>query len=334
MGIKSLGVAIHLGLMLAGCALMPSAHAQTAVKDAAQSYPSKTIRYIVPFPAGGTTDLLARTIGQKFTDAWGQSVIIDNRAGAAGTVGSDAAAKAPPDGYTLLGGTISSHAINYSIYSKMPYHPLKDFAPITRLAIVPNVLVVHPSLPVKTVKEFAALAKTRPGQLRFASAGSGTSQHLSGELFNMMTGVKMIHVPYKGGNFAMTDIIGGQIELSFENGPNCMPHIKSGRLKALGVTTLTRAQALPDVPPINDTVPGFEVGSWQGMFAPAGVPPAIISKLNSEVRRILALDDVRNRIVGLGAEVATTTPEQFVEFIRGEMAKWEKVVNVAGARVD
>jgi len=196
------------------------------------------------------------------------------------------------------------------------------------------VLVVHPSLPVKTVKEFAALAKARPGQLRFASAGSGTSQHLSGELFNMMTGVKMIHVPYKGGNFAMTDIIGGQIELSFENGPNCMPHIKSGRLKALGVTTRTRAQALPEVPPINDTVPGFEVGSWQGMFVPAGVPRDIVTKLNTEVRRILALDDIKNRISGLGAEVATTTPEQFVEFIRAEIAKWEKVVKVAGARVD
>jgi tripartite-type tricarboxylate transporter receptor subunit TctC len=300
----------------------------------AQAYPAKPIRYIVAFPAGGTTDLLARMIGQKLTDAWGQPVIIDNRAGAAGSVGSEAAAKAPPDGYTLLGGTISSHAINNSIYSKMAYHPLKDFAPVTRLATVPNVLVVHPSLPVKTVKEFAALAKSRPGQLRFASAGSGTSQHLSGELFNMMAGVKMIHIPYKGGNLAMTDIIGGQIELSFENGPNCMPHIKSGRLKALGVTTLTRALALPDVPPINDTVPGFEVGSWQGLFVPAGVPPAIVTKLNTEVRRILALEEVRSRISGLGAEVATTTPEQFVEFIRVEMAKWEKVVKVAGARVD
>ena len=320
-------------MLLAGCAIT-TANAQTPAAGAAPAYPIKPIRYIVAFPAGGTTDLLARMIGQKFTEAWGQPVIIDNRAGAAGSVGSEAAAKAPPDGYTLLGGTISSHAINNSIYSKMAYHPLKDFAPVTRLATVPNVLVVHPSLPVKTVKEFAALAKARPGQLRFASAGSGTSQHLSGELFNMMAGVKMIHIPYKGGNLAMTDIIGGQIELSFENAPNCMPHIKSGRLKALGVTTLTRAQALPDVPPINDTVPGFEVGSWQGLFVPAGVPPAIVTKLNTEVRRILALEDIRSRISGLGAEVATTTPEQFVEFIRVEMAKWEKVVKVAGARVD
>ena len=311
-----------------------TARAQAPSTSSVQAYPSKPIRYIVAFPAGGTTDLLGRLIGQKLTEAWGQPVVMDNRAGAAGSVGSEAAAKSPPDGYTLLGGTISSHSINTSLYSKMAYHPLKDFAPITRIATVPNVLVVHPSLPVKTVKEFAALAKARPGQLRFASSGSGTSQHLSGELFNIMAGVKMVHIPYKGGNFAMTDLIGGQIELAFENAPNCVPHVKTGRLKALGVTTLTRAQALPDTPPINDSVPGFEVGSWQGLFAPAGVPPAIISKLNTEVRRILALEDVRSRISGLGAEVSTNTPEQFVEFIRAEIAKWEKVVKVAGARVD
>ncbi len=311
-----------------------AAHAQSPATNPAQAYPSKPIRYIVAFPAGGTTDLLGRMIGQKLTEAWGQPVIMDNRAGAAGSVGSEAAAKSPPDGYTLLGGTISSHSINTSLYSKMAYHPLKDFAPVTRIATVPNVLVVHPSLPVKTVREFAALAKARPGQLRFASSGSGTSQHLSGELFNIMAGVKMVHIPYKGGNFAMTDLIGGQIELAFENAPNCVPHVKTGRLKAIGVTTLTRAQALPDTPPINDSVPGFEVGSWQGLFAPAGVPPAIINKLNTEVRRILALEDVRSRISGLGAEVSTNTPEQFVEFIRAEIAKWEKVVKVAGARVD
>ena len=308
-------------------------HAQTTTPAA--SYPSKPLRYIVAFPAGGTTDLLGRLIGQKLTETWGQPVVIDNRAGAAGTVGSDAAAKSPPDGYTLLGATISSHSINTHIYSKMPYHPLKDFAPVTRIATVPNVLVIHPSLPVKNVKDFIALAKTRPGQLRFASAGAGTSQHLSGELFNMMAGVKMTHIPYKGGNFAMTDLIGGQIELAFENAPNCVPHVQSNRLRAIGVTTLTRARAIPDVPPIAEAgLPGFEVGSWQGLFLPAGVNPAIVNKLNVEVRRILALDDVRNRVVGLGAEVATTTPEQFVEFIRAELAKWEKVVKVSGARVD
>jgi tripartite-type tricarboxylate transporter receptor subunit TctC len=311
-----------------------TAQAQTPAAGAAPNYPVKSIRYIVPFPPGGTTDILGRLIGQKLNEAWGQPVIIDNRSGAGGSVGAEVAAKAPADGYTLLGGTISSHSINSSLYSKLAYHPLRDFAPVTRIATVPNVLVVHPSLPVKTVKEFTALAKARPGQLRFASSGSGTSQHLSGELFNLLTGVKMIHIPYKGGAFAVTDLIGGQIELSFENAPNCVPHVQSGKLRALGVTTLTRAQALPNVPPVNDSVPGFEVGSWQGLFVPAGVPPAIVNRLNSEVRRILALDDVRNRIVGLGAEVATTTPEQFVEFIKAEMAKWEKVVKAAGVRVD
>ncbi|MEQ1775565.1 MAG: tripartite tricarboxylate transporter substrate binding protein [Burkholderiales bacterium] len=331
---KLIHAACSASIIAFGLSMAATVHAQTAATGAAQAYPTKPIRYIVAFPAGGTTDLLGRLIGQKLTEAWGQPVIMDNRAGAAGSVGSEAAAKAPADGYTLLGGTISSHSINSSLYSKLAYHPLRDFAPVTRIASVPNVLVVHPSLPVKTVKEFAALAKARPGQLRFASSGSGTSQHLSGELFNLLTGVKMVHVPYKGGNFAMTDLIGGQIELSFENAPNCVPHVKSGRLRAIGVTTLTRAQALPDTPPINDSVPGFEVGSWQGLFVPAGVPPAIVNKLNTEVRRILALDDVRNRISGLGAEVATTTPEQFVEFIKAEMTKWEKVVKAAGARVD
>ena len=294
MKIKPFNTLCGAGVMMviSAAATVTTAYAQTPSPGSAQAYPVKAIRYIVAFPAGGTTDILGRLIGQKLSESWGQPVVIDNRAGAAGSVGAEAAAKSPPDGYTLLGGTISSHSINSSLYSKLAYHPLRDFAPITRIATVPNVLVVHPSLPVKTVKEFAALAKARPGQLRFASSGSGTSQHLSGELFNLMTGVKMIHIPYKGGAFAMTDLIGGQIELSFENAPNCVPHVQSGRLRAIGVTTLTRAQALPDIPPIADTVPGFEVGSWQGLFVPAGVPPAIVTKLNTEVRRILALDDV------------------------------------------
>jgi tripartite-type tricarboxylate transporter receptor subunit TctC len=299
-----------------------------------QTYPTRPIRYLVPFPAGGTTDILGRVIGQKLSEAWGQPVLIDNRPGAGGSVGSDVAAKAPPDGYTLLGGTISSHSINISLYGKLPYHPLRSFDPVTRLVTVPNVLVVHPSMPVKTVKEFAALARARPGDLRFGSAGSGTSQHLSGELFNMMTGVKLVHVPYKGGTFAMTDLIGGQIELAFENAPNCVAFIKSGKLRALGVTTTARATALPDVPPIGDTVAGYEVGSWQGLFVPAGTPPAIVQKLNAEVRRIFTLPDVREKLVALGTEVATTTPEEFISFIRDEIAKWEKVVKASGARVD
>jgi tripartite-type tricarboxylate transporter receptor subunit TctC len=306
----------------------------TRAQPQTQPYPSKQIRYVVPFPAGAITDILARLIGQKLNEAWGQQVIVENRTGATGTIGSDIVAKAPPDGYTMLGGTVATHSISSSLYRNLPYHPLKDFVPVTRLATLPNVLVVHPSMPVRTVKQFAAMAKTRPGELRFGSGGSGTTQHLSGELFNMLLGTKLVHVPYKGGNLAMIDLIGGQIELGFENAPNCVPYIKGGKLRALGVTTTTRAVALPDVPPIAESIPGFEVTSWQGLFLPAGTPAAIVTKLNAEVRRIFTLPDVRDRVVALGAEVGTTTPEAFVGFIRAEMTKWEKVVKASGAQLD
>ncbi len=298
------------------------------------SYPSRQIRYVVPFPPGGATDILARVIGQKLTDAWGQPVLIDNRSGATGTIGSDIVAKAPPDGYTLLGGTIATHAISSSLNSKLPYHPLKNFAPVTLLATLPNVLIVHPAMPVRSVKQFVALAKTRPNEMRFSSGGAGTSQHLSGELFNMLIGTKLVHVPYKGGHLAMGDIFGGQIEFAFENAPNCMPYIKGGRLRALGVTTAQRSANLPELPPIAETIPGFDVASWQGLFLPAGTPPAIVNRLNSEVRRIFALPDVRERIAATGADVATTTPEAFVDYIRTELLKWEKVVKVSGARLE
>ena len=217
------------------------------------SYPSRQIRYVVPFPPGGATDILARVIGQKLTDAWGQPVLIDNRSGATGAIGSDIVAKAPPDGYTLLGGTIATHAISSSLNSKLPYHPLKNFAPVTLLATLPNVLIVHPAMPVRSVKQFVALAKARPDDMRFSSGGAGTSQHLSGELFNMLIGTKLVHVPYKGGHLAMGDIVGGQIEFAFENAPNCMPYIKGGRLRALGVTTAQRSANLPELPPIAES---------------------------------------------------------------------------------
>ena len=289
---------------------------------------------MVPFPPGGATDILARIIGQKLNEAWGQTVLIDNRSGATGTIGSDIVAKSPPDGYTLLGGTIATHAISSSLNSKLPYHPLKDFAPVTLLATLPNVLIVHPAMPVRTVKQFVALAKSRPSDMRFSSGGAGTSQHLSGELFNMIIGTKLVHVPYKGGHLAMGDIVGGQIEFAFENAPNCMPYIRGGRLRALGVTTAQRSATLPDLPPIGETIPGFDVASWQGLFLPAGTPPAIVTKLNAEVRRIFALPDVRERIAATGADVATTTPEAFVDYIRSELVKWDKVVKASGARLD
>jgi tripartite-type tricarboxylate transporter receptor subunit TctC len=302
---------------------------------AAQNYPAKPIRYIVPFPAGGTTDILARLIGAKLTEAWGQQILVDNRPGAGGNVGSEIASKAPADGYTILGGTVSSHSINTNLYSKMPYHPLRDFAPITLLVMVPNVLVVHPTVPAKSVKEFIALAKARPGQLRFASAGNGTSQHLSGELFMMLTGTKMIHVPYKGSAPASSDLVGGQIELSFENTTIAVPFIKGGRMRALGVTTAKRTGALPDTPTIAEAgVPGFEVSSWQGVFAPAGTPPDILKKLNVEIVRIIGLPDIQRRLADIGADPVGNTPEQFTAFIKTELDKWQKVVKASGARVD
>ena len=302
------------------------------VTAAAQTYPTKQIRYVVPFPPGGTTDILARVLGQKLSETWGQPVVIDNRSGATGTIGSDIVAKAPPDGHTLLGGNIATHAISSGLYSKLPYHPLKSFEAVTLLAVIPNVLIVNPAMPVRNVKQFVALAKARPADMRFSSGGSGTSQHLSGEMFNMMIGTKLVHVPYKGGHLAMGDIVNGQIEFSFENVPNCLSFIKSGRLRALGVTTATRTATLPDVPPVADTIPGFEVASWQGLFVPAATPIAIVSKLNAEVRRIFILPDVRTRIADTGAEISTTTSEAFVDYVRAEMVKWEKVVRASGAR--
>jgi tripartite-type tricarboxylate transporter receptor subunit TctC len=329
-------------MLAASCLFTATAAAQTAStepvlispKGSGQAYPIKQIRYVVPYPPGGTTDILARVIGQKLTEAWGQPVVIDNRTGATGIIGSDIVAKSPPDGYTLLGGTIASHAIGNSIYSKLPYHPLKSFEPVTLLAMVPNVLIVHPAMPVRNVKQFVALAKARPTDMRFSSGGPGTSQHLSGEMFNMMVGTKLIHVPYKGGNLAMGDIVNGQIEFSFENAPNCMPYIKPGRLRALGVTTAGRSASLPDLPPIAETIPGFDIASWQGLFLPAGTPPAIVNKLNAEVRRIFDLSEVRERIAATGADIATTTPQAFVDYIRAEITKWEKVVKASGARLD
>src|SRR5438034_5972010 len=237
------------------------------------AYPTKPVRLVVPFPAGGTTDLLARAAAQKLSEAWGQQVIVDNRPGAAGNIGAELVAKAAPDGYTLLMGTVGTHAINASLYAKMPYDHVKDFAPVILVAGVPNVLVVNPSLPVHSVQELIAYAKANPGKLNFASSGSGTSIHLSGELFKVMTGVQMTHVPYKGSAPALQDLLGGQVQLMFDNLPPSLPQIKAGRLRALAVTSATRAPALPDVPTVAEAgLPGFEASSWFGVLAPAGTP--------------------------------------------------------------
>jgi tripartite-type tricarboxylate transporter receptor subunit TctC len=322
-------VKLFLRVMAALCvaALVPLAHAQ--------GYPAKPIRLVVPFPAGGATDILARAAGQKMTEAWGQPVVVDNRPGAAGNIGSELVAKAPNDGYTLLMGTVGTHAINASLYAKMPYDHVRDFAPVVLVAGVPNVLVVHPSVPASTVQELIAYGKANPGKLNFASSGSGTSIHLAGELFKVMTGVQMTHVPYKGSAPAVSDLLGGQVQIMFDNLPSALPHIKAGKLKALGVTSAKRAPALPDVPTIAESgVPGYEASSWFGLLAPAGTSRDVVTKINAEVAKWLASPDGKEKLAGVGANAAGGTPEDFAKHIAAETAKWAKVVKESGAKVD
>jgi tripartite-type tricarboxylate transporter receptor subunit TctC len=301
----------------------------------APSYPTKPIRLVVPFPPGGATDILARAVGQRLTDVWAQSVVIDNRPGAGGNIGTELVAKSAPDGYTLEMGTVGTHAINASLYSKLPYDHVKDFVPVILVAGVPNVLVVNPSLPVSSVAELIAYAKANPGKLNFASSGNGTSIHLSGELFKTMAGVQMTHVPYKGSAPALQDLLGGQVQLMFDNLPPSLPNIKAGKLKALAVTSATRAPALPDVPTMAEAgLPGFEASSWFGILAPAGTPPAIVAKLNAEVAKWLASPEAQEKLLALGANPAGGTPEDFAKHIAAETAKWAKVVKESGAKVD
>ena len=301
----------------------------------AQAYPTKPIRIVVPFPAGGATDTLARAAAQKLTEAWGQPVVVDNRPGAGGNIGSELVAKAAPDGYTLEMGTVGTHAINASLYAKMPYDHVKDFAPVILVASVPNVLVVNPAVPANSVQELIAYAKANPGKLNFASSGSGTSIHLSGELFKVMAGVQMTHIPYKGSAPALQDLIGGQVQLMFDNLPPSLPQIKGGKLRALAVTSTVRAPALPDVPTVAEAgLPGFEASSWFGILAPAGTPPDIIAKLNAEIAKWLASPEAKERMLALGANAAGGSPEDFAKHIAAETVKWQKVVKASGAKVD
>ncbi len=299
------------------------------------AYPSKPIRMVVPFPPGGTTDILARAVAQKLTEAWSQQVIVDNRPGAGGNIGSDLVAKAPPDGYTLLMGTVGTHAINPSLYARMPYDAQKDFAPVILVAGVPNVLEVNPSLPVHTVQELIAYARANPGKLNFASSGNGTSIHLSGELFKAMTGVKMTHVPYKGSAPALADLVGGQVQLMFDNLPSSLGLIKGGKLRAIAVTSTARSSALPDVPTIAESgLPGYEASSWFGVLAPARTPPAIVDKLNAAIGAWLASPEAKEKLASQGAVAAGGTPADFARYIASETVKWAKVVKASGAHID
>jgi tripartite-type tricarboxylate transporter receptor subunit TctC len=320
-----------LSRILASTVILAACFGVTA---SAQTWPSKPITYIVPFPAGGTTDTLARLIGQKLSVALGQPVVVDNKPGAGGNIGSDFVAKAKPDGYTILGGTISSHAINVSLYPKLPYDPVKSFAPIVLIGTNANVLIVNPSSSAKTVKELIDEGKAKPGSLTFASAGNGTSQHLAGELFKTLTGIKMDHIPYRGSSPAITDVMGGQVTMMFDTTVVAAPHIKAGKVRALGVTSANRVKGF-DFPTIAEAgVPGYEIVSWQGIFAPAGTPAEIIKRLNEEIVKILGMPDIRERLEALGVEPAANTPEEFAAFQKAEIEKWRKVVKEAGVKVD
>ncbi|MBI3531908.1 MAG: tripartite tricarboxylate transporter substrate binding protein [Burkholderiales bacterium] len=306
-----------------------------APAGAQTAFPSKNITIIVPFSAGGTTDILARIVGQALSTELGQPVVIDNRAGAGGNIGGQAAARATADGHTLFMGTVGTHAINASLYKKMPFDPIKDFAPLTRVANVPNLLVANPAQPYKNVAELIAYAKANPGKVNFGSSGSGSSIHLSGELFKSMAKVDMVHVPYKGSAPAVTDLLGNQIGIMFDNMPSAIQHVRSGKLRPLAVTTAKRSPELPNVPTIAEAgVPGYEATSWFGLFAPAGTPPAVITRLNTAIVKVLAQPDVKKKISEQGAEVYSEKPEQFAAFIQKESVKWGKVVRESGASLD
>lgn len=301
----------------------------------AQAWPNKPIRYVVPFAAGGSTDIMGRTIAEKLSVALGQPVVVENKPGAGGGVGAAEVAKAPADGYTIMGGTISTHAINASLYKDLPYDPVKDFVAVTLIARVPNMLVVNNDVKAKDVAELIKLMKANPGKWNFASAGNGTSQHLSGELFKGMAGVDMQHIPYKGSPPALTDVMGGQVSMTFDNITTAWPLAKGGKLKALAVTTSKRSPVAPDVPTLAESgLPGYEVGSWQGVFAPAGTPPDIVKRLNTEIVKIINMPDVQKKMIELGAEPVGNSPEEFGAFVKAEVAKWGDVVKKSGAKVD
>ena len=299
------------------------------------SYPNKPIRLVVPFSAGGPTDVLARAIGQKLSDSLGQPIIVENRPGAGGNIASDYVAKAPPDGYTLVLGTVGTHAINASLYSKLPFDAVRDFTPVALVASATIVMVVHPSVPAKTVKELLALAKSKPHHLNFASPGSGTPQHLAGELFKTVAGVEMVHVPYKGAAPALTDLLGGQVSLGFVSLPAALPYVKAEKLVALGVTASKRSAVAPEVPTIAESgLPGYEVENWYGVLAPPGTPKEIVNKLNTEIIKLLQTQDIKERLSNQGFEILQSTPEQFAAFIKLELVKWAKVVKLSGAKAD
>ena len=317
----------YVSYLIAACVIHPCI--------AADLYPQKPVRVIAPFPPGGFVDLCARVVAPPLASALGQQVIVDNRGGAGGVVGTELAARAVPDGYTLVVGSVGTHAVNQSLYRKLPYHVLRDFQPVTRLADAPSILAVHPSLPVKNVKELIALARAQPNKILYASAGSGTSTHLAAALFVNLAGIQLVHVPYKGGGAAIIDVLAGQVPVTFGTAATVSPHTKSGRLRGLGVTGGKRSASLPDLPTVAEGgLPGYEMLNWLGVFAPANIPRDIVDKLNGELLRILRTQDVREKLNAAGAEPAALATEVFAAFVKSEVEKWAKVVAVTRMTVD
>lgn len=306
-----------------------------ATSVSAQGYPERAIRLIVPYAPGGNIDITARAIQPGLGELLGQSIIVDNRAGAGGTIGSDLVAKSPADGYTILVGSSGTLTVAPSLYTKNPYHPVRDFAPVSFVSSVPLVLLVHPSVPAKTVKDFVALAKSRPGKLTMASAGTGTTNHLVGELFQSMTGTRFVHVPYKGSGPALVELMGGQVDLHFDQLSSATPYIKAGKMRALAVTTEKRAAIFAEIPTLAESgVTGFEASTFTGLVVPAGTPRAIIDKLNAAVVKVMARQAVKDRFASFGADSFSSTPEQLGKFIQQDFAKWTKVVKDANIRVE
>ena len=300
-----------------------------------QAFPSKPARIVNPFAPGGATDIIARHMAQKLTEAWGQPVVVENRAGASGALGVEHVAKSPADGYTLLIATQTTHAANPALYAKLPYDAAKDFAPLTLAGSTPLALMVHPSLPVRDVRELVEHAKKNPGRLAYASGGNGTSQHLTMELLKTMTGTFMVHIPYKGAGPAMTDFLGGQVNLMFDNLPTALPHVKSGKLRALAVSTAKRSALAPELPTMAESgLAGFDLATWFAFYAPAATPRELVEKISADMRRALAQPDTRERLTAIGVDIVASTPQELGAFNRAELVKWAKIVKDSGAKLD
>jgi tripartite-type tricarboxylate transporter receptor subunit TctC len=300
----------------------------------AQGYPTKSIRLVAPSTPGDAPDVIARLVAERLSAALGQQVVVENRPGAGGVVGSEIVAKSAPDGYTLIMGNAGSHGINAAVYSKLPYDILKDFAPVSQIAVAPNIFVVNPGLPVTTIPEFIAYAKARPGQLSYASGGNGSSSHMSMELLKSMAGIDVVHVPYKGSTPALTDVISGQDAVMSVNMPPAVPHVKSGRLRALAVTTRSRTPSMPDLPTVAESLPGYETVAWFGVLAPAGTPKDVVNRLSMEIAKIARSPDMRERLEGMGAEPVGSTPEEFGAVMARDIAKWTALAKSVGIKID